>query len=99
MRLLERKLMNALELLEELKKRISLIESIFSQFKENIEIVEYLKTIFGIVIFPQLTRLEMDRIKYLTTSNKLCAYTALISSAYSSGSKIYHDVPVYQECS
>jgi len=46
--LLERKLLDGqLELLEELRTRLSSVESILAQLKENDEIVERLKTIPG----------------------------------------------------
>ena len=63
--LLERKLLDGqLELLEELRTRISLVESILAQLKENDEIVERLKTILGIgEFFAILIRHEMDKIE------------------------------------
>jgi len=90
--LLERKLLDGqLELLEELRTRISLIESILAQFKENDEIVERLKTILGRgEFFTLLIRHEKDRIERFPTSNKLCAYAGWLPSTYSSGGKTYH---------
>jgi transposase len=71
--LLERKLLDGqLELLEELRTLLSLVESILVQFKENDEIVEGLKTIPGIgEFFTMLIRYEMDEIERFPTSNKL----------------------------
>jgi len=90
--LLKRKLLDGqLELLEELRTRISLVESILVQLKENDEIVERLKTIPDIgEFFAVLERHEIDRIGRFTTSNKLCAYAGLVPSTYSSGGKTYH---------
>jgi len=90
--LLERKLLDGqLELLEELRTRISSVESILAQLKENDEIVERLKTIPGIgECFAMLIRHEIDRIERFSTSNKLCAYAGLVPSTYSSGGKTYH---------
>lgn len=90
---LERKLLDGqLELLEELRTRISLIELILAQLKENDEIVERLKTIPGsLECFAMLIRYEIDRIEPFPTSNKLCAYAELVPSTYSSGGgKNYH---------
>jgi len=63
--LLERKLLDGqLELLEEFRTRVSLIESILAQLKENDEIVERLKTIPGIgEFFALLIRHEIDKIE------------------------------------
>ena len=65
MTVLERKLLDGqLELLEELRTRISLIESILAQLKENNEIVERLKIIYGIgEFFAMLIRHGMDKIE------------------------------------
>lgn len=84
--ILERKLLDSqLELLEELKTRISLIESILAQLKENDEIGEHLKTIPGIgECFAMLIRHEIDRIERFPTSDKLCSYAGLVPSTYSS---------------
>jgi transposase len=62
---LERKLLDGqLELLEELRTCISLIESILTQLKENDEIVERLKTIPGIgECFAMLISHEIDKIE------------------------------------
>lgn len=80
--LLERKLLDGqLELLAELRTRISLVESILAPLKENDEIVERLKTIPGIgEFFALLIRNEIDRIERFPTSNKLCAYAGLVPS-------------------
>ena len=80
--LLERKLLDGqLGLLEELRTRISLVESILTPLKENDEIVERLKTIPGIgEFFAMLIRHEIDRIERFPTSNKLCAYAGLVPS-------------------
>ena len=80
--LLERKLLDGqLGLLEELRTRISLVESILTPLKENDEIVERLKTIPGIGgFFALLIRHEIDRIERFPTSNKLCAYAGLVPS-------------------
>jgi len=90
--LLERKLLDGqLELLEELRTRISLVESILAQLKENDEIVERLKTIPGIgEFFAMLIRHEIDKIERFSTTNKLCTYAGLVPSIYSSGGKTYH---------
>jgi transposase len=87
---LERKLLDGqLELLEELRTRISSVESILDQLKENDEIVERLKTIPGIgECFAMLIRHEIDRIERFPSSNKLCAYAGLVPSTY--GGKTYH---------
>lgn len=84
--ILERKLLDSqLELLEELRARISLIESILAQLKENDEIGEHLKTIPGIgECFAMLIRHEIDRIERFPTSDKLCSYAGLVPSTYSS---------------
>jgi len=89
---LERKLLDGqLELLEELRTRISSVESILDQLKENDEIVERLKTIPGIgECFAMLIRHEIDKIERFPSSNKLCAYAGLVPSTYSSGGKTYH---------
>jgi len=89
---LERKLLDGqLELLEQLKTRISAIESILEQLKENDEIVERLKTIPGIgKFFAMLIRHEIDKIERFKTSDKLCAYAGVVPSTYSSGGKTYH---------
>jgi len=89
---LERKFLDGqLELLEELRTRISLIELILAQLKENDEIVERLKTISGsLECFAMLIRHEIDRIERFPTSNKLCAYAELVLSTYSFGGKNYH---------
>ena len=89
---LERKLLDGqLELLEELRTRISSVESILTQLKENDEIVERLKTIPGIgECFAMLIRHEIDKIERFPSSNKLCAYAGLVPSTYSSGGKTYH---------
>ena len=80
--LLERKLLDGqLELLEELRTRISLVESILTPLKENDETVERLKTIPGIgEFFALLIRHEIDRIECFPTSNKLWAYAGLVPS-------------------
>jgi transposase len=90
--LLERKLLDGqLELLEELRTRISWVESILTQLKENDEIAERLKTIPGIGEFlALLIRHEIDRIERFPTSSKLCSYAGLVPSTYSSGGKTYH---------
>ena len=90
--LLERRLLDGqLELLEELRTRISSVESTLAQLKENDEIVERLKTILGIgEFFDMLIRHETDRIGRFPTSNKLCSYAGLVPSTYSSGGKTYH---------
>ena len=74
---LERKLLDGqLKLLEELRTRISLVESILAQLKENDEIVERLKTIPGIgEFFAMLIRHEIDKIERFHTTDMLCAYT------------------------
>lgn len=89
---LDRKLLDAdLELLEQLKTRISATESILGQIAENDEIVERLKTIPGIgKFFAMLIRHEIDDIERFPTSDKLCAYVGLVPSTYSSGGKTYH---------
>jgi transposase len=80
-----------LELLEKLRTRISSIESILAQLKENDEIVEGLKTIPGIgEFFAMLIRYEMDRIDRFSALDKLCSYAGLVPSTYSSGGKTYH---------
>jgi len=78
--------------LEELRTRISFIESILTQLKENDEIVEHLKTIPGIgECFAMLIRHEIDKINRFPTSDKLCSYAGLVPSTYSSGGgKTYH---------
>jgi transposase len=83
---LERKLLGGqLELLEELRTRISLIEYILAQIKENDEIAERLKTVPGIgECFTMLIRHEIDKIERFPTSNKLCSYAGLVPSTYSS---------------
>ena len=85
--ILERKLLDGqLELLEELRRRISSVESILAQLKENDEIVERLKTIPGMgECFARLIRQEIDKIERFPTSNKLCSYAGLVPSTYSSG--------------
>ena len=67
--ILERKLLDGqLELLKELRTRISLIESILAQLKKNDEIVERLKTIPGIdECFALLIRYEIDKIERFPT--------------------------------
>lgn len=89
---LERKLLDGdLELLEELKTRIAVIESILEQLKENDSIVERLKSIPGIgKFFGMLIRHEIDKIERFPTSDKLCSYAGLVPSTYSSGGKTYH---------
>ena len=79
---LERKLLDGqLELLEELRTRISSVESILAQLKENDEIVERLKTIPGIgECFAMLIRHEIDKIERFPTSNKLCSSAGLVPS-------------------
>lgn len=86
---LERKLLGGqLELLEELRTRIILIEYILAQIKENNEIAERLKTIPGIgKCFTMLIRHEIDKIERFPTSNKLCSYAGLVPSTYSSGGR------------
>lgn len=90
--LLERKLLDGqLGLLEELRTRISLLKSILTQLKENDEIVEGLKTVAGKGEFlALLIRHEIDKIERFPASSKLCAYTGLVTSTYSSVGKIYH---------
>jgi len=89
---LERKILDGqLELLEELKTRISSVEAILDQLKENDEVVERLKTIPGIgKFFAMLIRHEIDKIERFATSDKLCCYAGLVPSTYSSGGKTYH---------
>lgn len=89
---LERKLLDGqLELLEELRIRISSVESILLQLEENDQIVECLKTIPGIgKFFAMLLRHEIDKIQRFLTSDKLCSYAGLVPSTYSSGGKTYH---------
>ena len=90
--ILERKLLDGqLELLAELRTRISSVESILTQLKENDEIVERLKTIPGIgECFALLIRHEIDQIERFPSSDKLAAYAGLVPSTYSSGGKTYH---------
>jgi len=90
--MLERKLLDGqLELLAELKTRISFVESILTQRKENDEIAERLKTVPGIGKFlALLIRHKVDKIERFPTSSKLCAYAGLVPSTYSSGGKTYH---------
>lgn len=74
--------------MEELRTRISSVESILTQLKENDEIVERLKTIPGsLECFAMLIRHEIDKIERFPTSNKLCVYAG---GTYSSGGKTYH---------
>jgi len=89
---LERKLLDDhLELLEELKSRISSMESTLAQLKENDDIVARLMTIPGIgKFFAMLLRHEIDKIERFPTSDKLCSYAGLVPSTYSSGGKTYH---------
>ena len=80
-----------MELLEELRTRISSVDSILTQLKENDEIVERLKTIPGIgECFAMLIRHEMDRIDRFSALDKLCSYAGLVLSTYSSRGKTYH---------
>ncbi|MEW6063583.1 MAG: IS110 family transposase, partial [Nanoarchaeota archaeon] len=90
--ILERKLLDGqIELLEELRTRISYVESILEQLQENDEIVERLKTIPGIgKHFAMLLRHEIDKIGRFSTSDKLCSYAGLVPATYSSGGKTYH---------
>jgi len=89
---LERKLLDDhLELLEELKVRISSMESVLAQLKENDDTVTRLMTIPGIgKFFAMLLRHEIDKIERFPTSDKLCSYAGLVPSTYSSGGKTYH---------
>jgi len=89
---LERKLLDdQLELLEELKSRISSMESILAQLKENDDITTRLMTVPGIgKFFGMLLRHEIDKIERFPTSDKLCSYAGLVPSTYSSGGKTYH---------
>jgi len=81
---------SVLELLEGLRICISFVESILTQLKENDEIAERLKTIFDIgKCFAMLIRHEINRIEHFPTSNKLCSYTGLVPSTYSSGGKTH----------
>jgi len=79
---LERSLLDGqLELLEGLRTRLSPVESILAQLKENDEIVESLKTIAGIgECFAMLIRHEIDKIERFPTSNKLCSSAGLVPS-------------------
>ena len=97
--ILERKFLDGqLELLEELRTRISSVESILAQLKENDEIVERLKTIPGIgECFAMLIRHEIDRIERFPNSNKLCSYAGLVLSIYSSGGKTRHGRIIKQD--
>lgn len=89
---LERKLLDEqLELMEELKTRIKVTESVLEQLEENDEIVERLKSIPGIgKFFGMLIRHEIDKIERFSTSDKLASYAGLVPSTYSSGGKTYH---------
>jgi len=84
--ILERKLLDGqLELLAELRTRISSVESILTQLKENDEIVERLKAIPGIgECFALLIRHEIDQIERFPGSDKLAAYAGLVPSTYPS---------------
>jgi transposase len=90
--ILERKLLDGqLELLAELRTRMSQVESILTQLKENDEVVERIKSVPGIGEFlALLVRHEINQIGHFPSSDKLCAYTGLVPSTYSSGGKTYH---------
>lgn len=84
-------LASELELLEVLKRKISVSNGIVKELAKGDKTVKLLRSIPGLgPFFSVLVAKEIDDIGRFRDEKKLCAYAGLVPSTYASGGKVFH---------